>query len=429
MTITAQDDKITLQSILIVRSKKPTLDLGGKNMMKQITLNTEHIGRMLVGVKTPIIQTGDPLIQIGINSCLKAAKHFHTNAVIAFTEAVVAIAQGNYASPEDIQADIARKFPGQSDITLLFPIQSRNRFMNIPRAIAAMDEIKRINIVLQYPCDEVGNRLISDEALMASGVNPYEDIFTASDLYQRFDKPNHIFTGKDYIKEFQLACNGKANVVLANNPKSVCDMSKNVIVCTIREGKRKLHRQQIYQCGNDMRVFTLADILNESINGSGYSPEYGLYGSNMMANGYLKLMPRDCQQFVEEVQAQIMKYYGVHVEVMVYGDGAFKDPVGEIWELADPIPTLGATSGLRGTPEEVKLKFLASQHAGLSSAEIEKIIAKAKKERIANADITGEASLGTTPRQKTDILASAADLTSGSGDQQTPIVYMMGYLD
>ena len=178
-----------------------------------------------------------------------------------------------------------------------------------------------------------------------------------------------------------------------------------------------------------MRVFTLADILNESINGSGYSPEYGLYGSNMMANGCLKLMPRDCQQFVEEVQAQIMKYYGVHVEVMVYGDGAFKDPVGEIWELADPISTLGATSGLRGTPEEVKLKFLASQHAGLSSAEIEKIIAKAKKERIANADITGEASLGTTPRQKTDIIASAADLTSGSGDQQTPIVYIMGYLD
>ena len=155
-------------------------------MMKQITLNTEHIGRMLVGVKTPIIQTGDPLIQIGINSCLKAVKHFHTNAVIAFTEAVVAIAQGNYASPEDIQADIARKFPGQSDITLLFPIQSRNRFMNIPRAIAAMDEIKRINIVLQYPCDEVGNRLISDEALMTSGVNPYEDIFTASDWYQHF---------------------------------------------------------------------------------------------------------------------------------------------------------------------------------------------------------------------------------------------------
>lgn len=396
--------------------------------MAKINLIPEGIGRVAIGVKTPIIRPGDDLKKIVIDSCLETVGEFHQNAVICVTEAVRAIAQGNFATPDDIRADIARKYPDASEITLLFPIQSRNRFMNIPRAIAEMEQIKKIRIVLQYPCDEVGNRLIPDEILEESGVNPYEDSYTASGFYQMFGRPRHMFTGKNYIEEFENACNGKAEVILSNDLFAVEDVSDNILLCTIREDKRFQQRKRLITSGKFKHVYTMADILSESINGSGYSPEHGLYGSNMMAEGKLKLMPRNCQEFVCELQAEIQEQYGVHVEVMVYGDGAFKDPVGGIWELADPVTTLGATSGLNGTPQEVKLKFVASKYPDKTEEELQQIIAEERKKRIDSKDITGEASLGTTPRQRTDLLASCADLITGSGDEQTPVVYMVGFL-
>lgn len=395
--------------------------------MKTINLNPECIGRMSVGIKTPIIRTGDDLQEIVINSCLRAVGGFHEKAAIGITEAVVAISQGNYATPEDIQEDIARKYPGASEIMLLFPIQSRNRFMNIPKAIAAMDQIKKIYIVLEYPCDEVGNRLISEEDILNSGINQHEDLFTVKEFYDRFGEPKHIFTGKNYIKEFQDACQGKAEVIMCNDLAAVADYCSNVLVCTIRKEQRDLHKRTLKKYGVKT-IFDLSEILNESVNGSGYSPEYGLLGSNMMAGGNLKLMPRGCQELVESIQQRIFTEYGAHVDVMVYGDGAFKDPVGGIWELADPETTLGATKGLRGTPKEVKLKYLASKYPNKNQEELNEIIAKEREKRQNTEELSGEASLGTTPRQLTDLFASWADLTTGSGDECTPVVYSIGFL-
>lgn len=393
--------------------------------MNKIMINPNRMGRLSVGVKTPIIRPGDDLIRIVIDSCVATVGKLQEGALIGVTEAVVAIAQGNFATPSDIQADIARRYPNARELTILFPIQSRNRFMNIPRAISAMSQIEEMHVVLLYPCDEVGNRLVSDKALLDAGVNPYSDSFTATEFYERFGKPQHPFTGKDYIEEFEKACAGKANIILSNDPMATNHFSNNVLVCTIREGKRELYKKLNAQNGSTT-VWGLDDILSEPINGSGYSP-YGLFGSNMMDGGILKLMPRNCQIFVNELQQEIMKEYGVHVEVIVYGDGAFKDPVGEIWELADPVTTLGFTSGMSGTPKEVKLKYLASKYPNLSQEELQKIIAEEKRKRIESDDITGEASLGTTPRQKTDLAASWMDLTTGSGDLQTPVVYTYGF--
>lgn len=390
--------------------------------MKKITIDPSRVGRMSIGVKTPIIRTGDNIFKIVIDSCLEAVGEFHEGALIGVTEAVVAIAQGNYATPDDIRADIARKYPDAKELTLLFPIQSRNRFMNIPKAIAEMEQIETINIVLSYPCDEVGNRLVSDEAILEAKVNPYCDSFTAAEFYERFGKPCHPFTGKNYIEEFEKACNGKANIILSNDPTATSHFSNNVLVCTIRENKRELHKM----LNRGHTVWGLDDILRKTVNGSGYSP-YGLYGSNMMDGGKLKLMPNNSQMFVERLQAKILEEYGVHVEVIVFGDGAFKDPVGGIWELADPVTTLGATSGMVGTPKEVKLKYLASKYPEMSQEELQAVIEKEKNEVLETGDVTGEASLGTTPRQKTDIAASWMDLTTGSGDLQTPVVYTYGF--
>ena len=393
-----------------------------------INLNTEAVGRIAVGVKTPIIKTGDNLTEIVIDSCFRTMKEFHNGAAIGVTEAVVAISQGNYATPEDIRADIARKYPGESEIMLLFPIQSRNRFMNIPKAIAAMPQIKKIYVALSYPTDEVGNRFFSDEEVMEAEVNPYQDVFSAEEFYQKFGrKPEHPFTKQNYIELFEEACQGKAEVILGNNVKKLSKYCKNVLVCTIRKEQRRLQKKLLKQYGVEI-CYDMSEILNEPINGSGYSPEYGLYGSNMMAQGKLKLMPRDCQEFVRKLQRTIFERYGKKVEVLVYGDGAFKDPVGGIWELADPETTLGATEGFKGTPQEVKLKLLASMHAEKSRKEVEEIVAEAKKERINAGDLASEKSLGTTPRQKTDLFASWADITTGSGDEQTPVVYTLGFI-
>lgn len=397
--------------------------------MTQITVNQEKTGRNVFAIKTPIIRTGDDLKKIVLDSCLAAVGEFQDNAVIGITEAVVAIAQGNYATPEAIQTAIATKYPEQSELTVLFPIQSRNRFMNIMQAIADMPQFKKIYVVLSYPCDEVGNRLVSDRVMFYSLTNPYNDEFSVQDFYHEFGKPQHEFTGKNYIEEFRNTNPSKVEVILCNDLEQIAEYCENVLVCTIRKEQRELHKEIMERCGwLTNKVFDLSEILNESVSGSGYSPEYGLYGSNKMADGKLKLMPRNCQEFVESIQTEIQEKYGKHVEVMVYGDGAFKDPVGGIWELADPVTTLGATSGLAGTPKEVKLKYLASKYPDKTQEELAEIIAKEKAKRMNTDDMTGEASLGTTPRQKTDLLASLMDLTTGSGDEQTPVVYVTGYL-
>ena len=297
--------------------------------------------------------------------------------------------------------------------------------MNIPKAIAAMPQIKKIYVALSYPTDEVGNRFFSDEVIMLSGTNLYQEEFSAEEFYERFGaKPMHPFTKQNYIELFEESCAGKAEVILSNNIEKLSRYCKNVLVCTIRKEQRKLQKKLLKQYGveycRDLKCYDLSEILNESINGSGYSPEYGLYGSNMMEGGKLKLMPRDSQVFARNLQRIIFERYGKEVEVLVYGDGAFKDPVGGIWELADPETTLGATEGFRGTPQEVKLKFLASRHTGKSGSEIE--------ERIKMGSLACEQSLGTTQRQKTDLFASWADLTTGSGDEQTPVVYTWGFI-
>lgn len=393
--------------------------------MDQMNLNLGCIGRVSMGIKTPIIRTGDDLAQIVIDSCLKAVGQFHEKAVIGVTEAVVAIAQGNYAKPENIQAEITRLYPGERELTLLFPIQSRNRFMNIPRAIAAMPQIEKIYVVLSYPCDEVGNRLISEQDIFEKEIKPYEDIFTSNEFYSTFGKPVHPFTGKDYIEEFQKSCGGKAEVILVNNLK-LANFCKNVLVCNIRKDMRNLHKKLMKEYGAE-RVYDLTDILSQSVDGSGYS-EYGLLGSNMMGDGVIKLLPIGAQKFAEKLQKRIKDEYNANVEVFVYGDGAFKDPVGEIWELADPVSCLGATAGLAGTPKEVKAKYIASQYPNATPEKLAEIIANAKKERMQTEDVTSELSLGTTPRQITDLISSLADLTTGSGDECTPVVYIMGYL-
>lgn len=405
-----------------------TKNLGGEKM-KQIKLNQERTGRVSIGIKTPIIRTGDDLKKIVIDSCLSAVGTFQDKSVIGITEAVVAIAQGNYVTPADIQADIAMKYPEQKELTVLFPIQSRNRFMNIMQAIADMPQFERIYVVLSYPCDEVGNRLVSDERVLYSYVNPYTDEFSVDNFYELFGEPKHEFTGKNYIQEFKNTNPDKVEVRLCNDLEIISGYCENVLVCTIRENQREMHKKMMKATYGVERVFDLSEVLNKPINGSGYSPKYGLYGSNKMADGRLKLMPRDCQSFVEDIQREIMEKYDKHIEVMVYGDGAFKDPVGGIWELADPVTTLGATSGLSGTPKEVKLKYIASKYgAEKTQRELEEIISYERSERRKNDDVTGEASLGTTPRQITDLLASLMDLTTGSGDEQTPVVYVTGYL-
>lgn len=397
--------------------------------MTQITVNTEKVGAMAMGVKTPIIRPGDDVKKIVIDSCLAAVGEFQDNAVIGITEAVVAIAQGNFATPEDIQADIARKYPDQTELTVMFPIQSRNRFMNIMQAIADMPQFEKIYVVLSYPCDEVWNRLVSDKAIFYnSNVDPHKGDLTAEEFYKEFGKPKHKFTGKNYIEEFQNTNPDKVEVRLCNDLMQISKYCENVLVCTIRREQREMHKEIMYHLGVK-RVFDLSEILDESVNGSNYNPEYGLYGSNKMADGKLKLMPIDSQEFVEELQNQILEDYGKDVKVMVYGDGAFKDPVGGIWELADPDTTLGATDGLSGTPKEVKLKYLASKYPDKTQEELAEIVAKEKAERVKTNDVTGEASLGTTPRQITDLLASLMDLMSGSGDRQTPVVYVPGYLE
>ena len=390
--------------------------------------NNHEGGVISQGIRTPVIKPGDDLQEIVISSVAKAnGGNFKERDIIGITEAVVAISQGNFATRKDISRDIANKFSGAKQLVLIDPIQSRNRFIDVLKAIAQTPQLEKIYIVMTYPTDEVGNRFVSDMAIMESGVNPYVDLLSVEEFYSKLGVPKHPFTGKNYIKEYLEACNGKAEIILGNDFSKIPNATKcdDFLVCSIH---RRKETRLALERGGAKRILDLSEIMDTSIDGSGYNELFGVYGSNLMSGGRLKLMPRDCQNFVEEIQSKIEKRYGKKVEVFVYGDGAFKDPVGGIWELADPQTTLGATSGLAGTPKEVKLKFIASANEGKTPEEIEAIVAEEKAKRKTTDDMTGENSLGTTPRRITDLIASLADLTTGSGDRQTPVVYIQNYL-
>lgn len=380
------------------------------------------------GIKTPVIQAGDNLKEIVIKSVIAANNgEFEEGDIIAITEAVVAISQSNFVTHQDISEDIAQKFKGAKELVIVDPIQSRNRFMDILKAIAQTSTLDKIYIVMSYPTDEVGNRLVSDMAIMENNINPYTDVLTVEEFYKKLGVPKHPFTGKNYIQEYLDACKSKAEVILCNDFSKLREVTNcdDFLICSIH--RRNETRLALKRSGAK-RIFDLSEIMNEPIDNSGFNEEFGLYGSNLMSGDRLKLMPRNCKKFVEEIQEEIKQKYGVNVEVMVYGDGAFKDPVGGIWELADPQACLAATSGLRGTPKEVKLKYIASANEGKSAEEIEAVVAEEREKRKNTDEVTGDASLGTTPRRITDLLASLADLTTGSGDRQTPVVLIKNYL-
>lgn len=379
------------------------------------------------GIKTPIIMPGDDVVKIVVDSVIQAVgiEGIQDKDAIGTTEAVVAIGQGNIVTQAEVVKDLESKFAGTNSIAVVDPIQSRNRFMAILKAVAAMPSIDNIYVVMTYPTDEVGNRLVSEEVMMESGVNPYRDVLSQEAFYEKLGKPCHPFTGKDYMEMYKGICGDKGKIVMCNDFSQIPAICSNILVCSIH---RRAMVKKILLKNGAHRVLDLSEIMNAPVDGSGYNADFGLYGSNIQDGDDLKLMPRDCDKFVKEVQAEMFRRTGKSVEAYVFGDGAFKDPVGGIWELADPTTTPGYTEGLKGTPEEVKLKFIASQHQGKSKEEIEKIVAEEKEARKAAKDITETASLGTTPRQITDLISSLSDLTTGSGDRQTPVVLVQNYL-
>jgi len=397
-------------------------------------IDGSRVGRIAYGVKTPIIQTGDNLLEIVIECVEKAnGGNFKQGDIIAVTEAVVAIAQGNYASRENIQKDVERKFAGSKVLAIVDPIQSRNRFLGILEAIAGTPSLEKIVIAMTYPSDEVGNALTSNLKVIESGVNASSDLLSMEEFEKHFGKPCHHFTEQNYPQMYIDACEAvgkEVEVVFVNDFSKLREHCgcNDYLVCSIHRADET--KALIQRAGGNPRILTMADIMNESIDGSGYNSEYGLYGTNRMHGGTsLKLMPRDCQEFVDAIQKCVQEKYGVKIEAMVYGDGAFKDPVGHIWELADPTTTPAATSGLCGTPKEVKLKYIASEHEDKTPEEVAAIVAEMAAQRRASENMASEASLGTTPRQITDLVASLCDLISGSGHQCTPVVYISGYFE
>lgn len=385
------------------------------------------VGTISRGIKAPIIKSGDDLAEIVVKSVLDAAADKDTGFkiqdrdVIAVTEAVLARSQGNYATVQQIAKDVRAKM-GEGTIGLIFPILSRNRFSLLLKGI--QEAADKLVIMLSYPSDEVGNHLMSVDELDRNKVNPYKDVFTEDKLYKKFKDIRHPFTGIDYVKYYKEICGDKATIILSNNPKTILKYTKKVINADIHTRKRT---KRILEEAGAKIVLSLDDIMTSSVDGSGYNKEYGLLGSNLSTTDTVKLFPRDCQDFVEKVQKMMFEKTKNQVEVMVYGDGAFKDPVGKIWELADPVVSPGYTDGLEGTPNELKLKYLAdNQFADLKGDEVKKQIIDAikKKDKDLKANM---ASQGTTPRRLTDLLGSLSDLTSGSGDKGTPIVYIQNY--
>ena len=388
------------------------------------------VGTVSRGIRAPIIREGDNLSEIVVKSVLDASQsagfEIQDRDVVAVTEAVVARAQGNYAHVDDIAADVKAKF-GDDTIGVIFPILSRNRFAICLRGIAK--GAKKIVLMLSYPSDEVGNHLVDLDMLDEKGVNPWSDVLTEVKFRKLFGYQKHTFTGVDYIeyyKQLITDCGAEVEIILANNCKTILDYTKSVLCCDIHTRART---KRLLKAAGAEKVYGLDEIMNQPINGSGFNADYGLLGSNKATEDTVKLFPRDCQAFVDDVHAKLLEKTGKNVEVMVYGDGAFKDPVGKIWELADPVVSPAFTQGLVGTPNEVKLKYLAdNDFADLKGDELKAAISEYIKHK--DADLVGNmASQGTTPRRLTDLIGSLADLTSGSGDKGTPFIYIQGYFD
>ena len=388
------------------------------------------VGTISRGVRAPIIRSGDNLAEIVTASVLEAAKsegyEIRNRDIVAMTEAIVARAQGNYATVDDIALDIKAKFGGE-DVGVIFPILSRNRFAICLRGIAR--GAKKVVIMLSYPSDEVGNHLISLDQLDEKGVDPYRDVLSEAKYRELFGYEKHRFTGVDYVEYYSQLVReegAECEIIFANNPRAILDYTKNVLACDIHTRART---KRILKSAGAEIVYGLDEILTASVNGSGYNEDYGLLGSNKATEEQVKLFPRDCQTVVDDIQDRILKATGKLVEVMVYGDGAFKDPVGKIWELADPVVSPAYTPGLEGTPNELKLKYLADNaFASLSGEELKAAIKSEIQKKDENL-VGNMASEGTTPRRLTDLIGSLCDLTSGSGDKGTPIVYIQGYFD
>ena len=391
---------------------------------------SRYVGTTSRGIRCPIIKEGDKLEDIVVESVLTAAKEegfeIKDRDVIAITESIVARAQGNYCSVDTIAKDISDEF-GTNAIGVIFPILSRNRFSILLKGIAR--GVKKIYLMLSYPSDEVGNALLSYDDLDEKGINPYSDVLTLEQYRELFGYKVHEFTGVDYIEYYQelIKAEGcEVEVIFSNNARKILDYTLYVLNCDIHTRKRT---KRILKEAGAKLVLGLDDIMTTPIDGSGYNANYGLLGSNKATEDKVKLFPRDSQWLVEEIQARILKETGKHVEVMVYGDGAFKDPQGKIWELADPVVSPFFTKGLIGTPNELKLKYLAdNEFTNLKGAELKAAIEKRIKEKDANLKGT-MATQGTTPRQLTDLIGSLCDLTSGSGDKGTPVILVQGYFD
>ena len=388
------------------------------------------VGTISRGIRAPIIRQGDDLVKIVADSILDASKEdgfsIRDRDVIAMTESIVARAQGNYASVDDIACDVKAKFGGET-VGVILPILSRNRFSICLRGIAK--GAKKIVLMLSYPSDEVGNHLISFDMLDEKGVNPYTDVLSLEKYRELFGYTKHPFTGMDYVAYYGdliREAGAECEIIFANDPRAILSYTKNVLNCDIHTRFRT--KRLLLKAGAE-KVFGMDEILSESVNGSGYNKNYGLLGSNKASEDVIKLFPRDCQKLVDDIQALMFERTGKKDEVMVYGDGAFKDPVGKIWELADPVVSPAYTKGLEGTPNELKLKYLAdNEFANLSGDELKKAINQKIQEK--DADLVGNMiSEGTTPRRLTDLIGSLCDLTSGSGDKGTPIVFIQGYFD
>ena len=390
------------------------------------------LGTVSMGVRAPIIRQGDDLVKIVTDSILEAMKEDGLSPrdrdVVCMTEAIVARAQGNYATVDDIAQDVRTKLGGET-VGVIFPILSRNRFAICLRGIAK--GCKKVVLMLSYPSDEVGNHLVDLDLLDEKGINPYSDVLSEKQWRDLFGAPKHTFTGVDYVEYYSnliREMGAEAEVVFANDPRAILKYTKNVLNCDIHT---RVRTKRLLKAAGAERVCGLDEIMNESINGSGWNARYGLLGSNKATEETVKLFPREeCIQLVMDIQDSLLKATGKCIEVMVYGDGAFKDPVGKIWELADPVVSPAYTPGLEGTPNELKLKYLAdNDFANLSGKELQDAI-KAKISQKDGSSLVGNmAAQGTTPRRLTDLIGSLCDLTSGSGDKGTPIVYIQGYFD
>ncbi len=388
------------------------------------------VGTVSRGIRCPIIREGDDLARVVVDSVLDAANsegfELRDRDVISITESIVARSQGNYANVEAIAKDVKEKLGGET-IGVILPILSRNRFAICLKGIAM--GAKKVVLMLSYPSDEVGNQLVSLDALDEAGVNPYSDVLTLEKYRELFGENVHEFTGVDYVSYYGdliREAGAEVEIIFANQPKTILNYADHILTCDIHTRART---KRILKAAGAKVVCGLDDILTSSVDGSGYNSKYGLLGSNKSTEDTIKLFPRECQDLVEDIQRIILEKTGKYVEVMVYGDGAFKDPQGKIWELADPCVSPAFTSGLVGTPNELKLKYLAdNDFKDLTGEELRDAIANSIKEKDDNL-VGNMASQGTTPRQLTDLIGSLCDLTSGSGDKGTPVVLVQGYFD